>query len=211
MTMKELLISLIETIIGWTFIIFIIIKVINYFKQRRTKEQIKNLKLQENNKDKEKEERIRKYCNNNEELIKNFYKEKNIKQEELNKNYKINNNIFTETEKNFYKILKLITDELNLNILSKVRLADIIYTKNKNYKYFNKIKAKHIDFVLIDKEGNIKLLIELDDKTHNNYDRKQRDKFINEIFENEKTKLLRINAQYTYNLQEIKQKIQESL
>ena len=191
MTMKELLISLIETIIGWTFIIFIIIKVINYFKQRRTKEQLKNLKLQEYNKDKEKEE--------------------NIKQEELNKNYKINNNIFTETEKNFYKILKLITDELNLNILSKVRLADIIYTKNKNYKYFNKIKAKHIDFVLIDKEGNIKLLIELDDKTHNNYDRKQRDKFINEIFENEKTKLLRINAQYTYNLQEIKQKIQESL
>ena len=209
--MQEFLISLIKTIIGWTFIIFIIIKIINHFKQKKIKEQLKNLKLQEYNKNKEKEERIRKYCKNDEELIKNFYKEKNIKQKEPNKNYKINNNIFTETEKNFYKILKLITDDLNLNILSKVRLADIIYTENKNYKYFNKIKAKHIDFVLIDEEGNIKLLIELDDKTHNNYDRKQRDKFINEIFENEKIKLLRIPVQYTYNLQEIKQKIKESI
>ena len=182
--MQEFLISIIKSIIGWTLIIFIIIKIKNYLKQIIIKEQLKNLDLQ-----------------------KNIQKRKL----EYKKNYIINKNIFTETEKKFYKLLKIITDDINLNILAKVRLADIIHTENKNYKYFNKIKAKHIDFILIDKEGNIKLLIELDDKTHNNYDRQQRDKFINEIFINEKIKLLRIPVQNTYNLQEIKQKIQESL
>lgn len=125
--------------------------------------------------------------------------------------YKLNKNIFTDIERFFYKVLREITDKMDLIIMTKVRLADIIYTENNNYKYFNKIKSKHIDFVLIDNSGNIKLLIELDDKSHNNYERQKRDEFLNEIFKNLNIKLLRIKAKYSYNIKELEEKIKESL
>ena len=80
--------------------------------------------------------------------------------------------------------------------MTKVRLADIISTYENNYKYFNKIKAKHIDFVLIDNNGNIKLLIELDDKSHKEHERQKRDIFLNNTFEKLNIKLLRIPIIY---------------
>lgn len=140
----------------------------------------------------------------------------NRKKEEIIMNtdiipYKLNKNLFTDIERFFYKVLRDITNKMDLIIMTKVRLADIIYTKDTNYTYFNKIKAKHIDFVLIDNDGNIKLLIELDDKSHNEPNRKQRDEFLNKIFENLNIKLLRIPAKYSYNTKELEKKIKESL
>jgi len=56
--------------------------------------------------------------------------------------------------------------------LSKIRLIDIVNLKNAKYNeyisIYNKLVWKHIDFVIIDKYWNIKLLIELDDKYHKN-------------------------------------------
>lgn len=125
--------------------------------------------------------------------------------------YKLNSNIFTDVERFFYKVLRDITNKMDLIIMTKVRLADIIHVCDNNYTYFNKIKAKHIDFVLIDSNGKIKLLIELDDKSHNNYDRQERDKFLNDIFKNLNINLLRIPAKYSYNIEELENKIKESL
>lgn len=95
--------------------------------------------------------------------------------------------LLTKNELKFYKCLKIIADELNLCVLSKIRLADLIeiygHKNNSEYfKYFGKIKAKHIDFALAKKENlEIILLIELDDFSHNRQDRKSRDEFINEV------------------------------
>ena len=125
--------------------------------------------------------------------------------------YELNKNIFTDTEKFFYNVLKDITNKMDLTIMSKVRLADIVHTKNNDYKYFNKIKSKHIDFVLIDKDCNIKLLIELDDNSHLKPERQKRDIFVNNIFKDKNIKLLRIQAKYIYNETELEKKIKESL
>ena len=176
--------TILETILGWIIIIFIII-VIVIKRKKKYKEQLRNLELQK------------------------YYKEKSKKNKELP--YKLNKNIFTETERFFYKVLKDITNKMELIIMTKVRLADIITTYNNNYKYFNKIKAKHIDFVLIDKDGNIKLLIELDDESHKEYKRQKRDEFLNNIFEQLDIKLLRIQAKYSYNIQKLEEQIKESL
>ena len=62
--MQKILIPTMQIIIGWTFIIFITIKIINYFKQKRIKEKLRNLKLQEYNKNKEKEESIKQKLQN---------------------------------------------------------------------------------------------------------------------------------------------------
>ena len=104
--------------------------------------------------------------------------------------------LLSKKEWAFYKALKPITDKYRLHILSKVRLADIVQVKNtykgrKYFKYFSKISAKHIDFVLADpKNLAIKCAIELDDNSHSQIDRQQRDYFIDKVCETVKLPLI---------------------
>lgn len=102
-------------------------------------------------------------------------------QEEIK--YKIRE-ILTPNEKKNFAILKPIAYDLDLHIFVKVRLADIIeHIDKEDYSAFNKIKAKHIDFVLCDYDLNIIACIELQDKSHEREDRKERDIFVRESLE----------------------------
>jgi hypothetical protein len=99
--------------------------------------------------------------------------------------YYLNNSIFTDKESKFYKSLKKITDELGLTVFTKIRIADLVYTP-RNHPYFitwfNHIKSKHVDFIICDENNKLLLVIEVDDKTHYIDSRKNRDKFIDDIF-----------------------------
>ncbi len=117
--------------------------------------------------------------------------------------------LLTTTELKFYKLLKTITDELNLTVFTQVSLYELI--KPKNYKDFNKIKSKTIDFVITENNCKIKLCIELDDKTHHQTKRIERDQFINQLFKDLNIKILRIPVENYYNIEKLKQKIKESL
>ena len=144
---------------------------------------------------------IEKFLNiNNENEIKNInYNEKFVKKEYL----------LTQTELKFYKILKQITDELNLTICPQIPLYQIV--KNIDYKDFNKISNKSIDFVIAENNLKIKLCIELDDYTHKQEKRKKRDNFVNKLLEETNVKIVRIPVQNYYNKDELKEKIKESL
>lgn len=145
-------------------IIKIIIKTKNNIKS------INKIKVKDNAKD---------IYNTNNEINRDYIRKENFP---YRKKY-----LLTKNELEFYKCLKIIADELNLCVLSKIRLADLIeiygHKNNSEYfKYFGKIKAKHIDFALAKKENlEIILLIELDDFSHNRQDRKLRDEFIDKI------------------------------
>ncbi|MCM1007743.1 MAG: DUF2726 domain-containing protein [Ruminococcus flavefaciens] len=95
--------------------------------------------------------------------------------------------LLTQNEYRFYQKLKEITRPLGLQILAKIRLADLVEVnkgldgKQWGY-YFGKIKAKHIDFALAD-NMEIIALIELDDSTHQRADRQERDIFVNNVLE----------------------------
>lgn len=106
--------------------------------------------------------------------------------------------VFTQNEFSCYKNLKIIADKYNFEIFGKMRLADIVSVteKGKDYmKYFGKIKAKHIDFVLLDKKTmQPKLLIELDDNSHDTSKRKERDEFLNKLCEKVQLPLLHIRG-----------------
>lgn len=117
--------------------------------------------------------------------------------------------LLTPTELKFYKLLKSITDELGYTLFSQIALYEIVNCKN--FKTFNRIKSKTIDFVITEKNCKIKLCIELDDKTHNTNKRIERDNFINDMFKELNIKLLRVPVQNFYNMEELKQKIQESV
>lgn len=91
--------------------------------------------------------------------------------------------LLTKNEYYFYKRLASITNPTGLQILAKIRLADLIETNsNLTYSqqstYFNKIKAKHIDFAIAD-NMKILLLIELDDSSHLRNNVQERDNFVN--------------------------------
>lgn len=126
-----------------------------------------------------------------------------------NEKYVKKDYLLTQTELKFYKSLKQITDELNLVICPQVTLYQIV--NNKNYKDFNKIKSKSIDFVIAEPNLKIKLCIELDDYTHKQSKRIKRDDFINNLFNDLGIKLIRIPVQNYYDLEDLRNKIKESL
>ena len=72
----------------------------------------------------------------------------------------------------------------------------------------SRIKSKHIDFVLCDRE-NIKPLIaiELDDSSHSRPDRIDRDNFIDKALGVAGLPILHQRVQQTYNTQELEDKI----
>jgi len=108
--------------------------------------------------------------------------------------------IFSSHEYYFYKELKIVADSMELLIFPKMRLADIvgIQKNEKNYQsWFNRIKAKHIDFTLCSAKTLIpQILIELDDKSHDNTSRKERDTFVDAISKSINLPILHIR-QYT--------------
>ena len=99
--------------------------------------------------------------------------------------------VLTDREKSFYKVIRPIAEKHNLNVSPKMRLADIVnvsdyveYKSSEWYSKFNKINKKHIDFALADKTNlEIKMLIEIDDYTHQKVDRIERDRFVDSVCE----------------------------
>ena len=134
-----------------------------------------------------------------------------------NKNIAINENCYlpkmnpmTETEKTFLSYLKPFTDKYNLIILPQVQLQSIFkLSNNKDITSFNKIKSNSVDFAIVDNKYNYKLFIELDDYTHNQKNRIERDSFVNNLFNTYNLKLRRIKAQKNYDLELIENIIKE--
>ena len=98
--------------------------------------------------------------------------------------------LFTKNEYYFYKQLREIAETKKLIVFAKVRLADFVEVTNKKeyMKYFAKIRSKHVDFLLLNKDTlNIVVAIELDDGSHN----ENKDEFKNKLFEQIKINLIR--------------------
>lgn len=89
--------------------------------------------------------------------------------------------ILTNNEKDAYKKIKEVTDEYGYTTFAKVRLFDLIEPKNRNPKFRYKIQAKHVDFVICDKKLVARYIIELDDSSHNEPDRINRDEFVDSV------------------------------
>jgi len=92
--------------------------------------------------------------------------------------------LLTKNEYRDYMTLRKIAAEKDLLICPKVRLLDIIEPRKgeKDYKsLFFKVQAKHVDFVICDKDLRIKAVLELDDNSHDQKDRQDRDAFVDQI------------------------------
>lgn len=109
--------------------------------------------------------------------------------------------LLTDRESNFYEAIRFVAEKYSYTVLSKVRLADIVNVSDdvekrssEWYAYFNKISRKHIDFALADKNNlDIKLLIEIDDYTHQREDRMERDEFVDSVCEQANIPIIHLN------------------
>lgn len=118
--------------------------------------------------------------------------------------------IVTNSEKPFLQVLLLIIPD-DFYILTKVRLADIVKVRKgtKDYlRHFNKIKSKHIDFVICDSFNFEPLLaIELDDPSHLTEDAQDRDYVKDKVLQSSQMPILRVKTQKKYDKEILKEEI----
>ncbi len=116
--------------------------------------------------------------------------------------YFFNKNFITPAELNFLSVLRQTVSN-QIVICTKVSLGDLFTTKRDDYSqyttYMNKIRRKHVDFLLCDSATMRPLVgIELDDKSHEREDRKERDKFVDGVFKASGLPLLHIPVKRSY-------------
>jgi hypothetical protein len=123
--------------------------------------------------------------------------------------YRLRDDFLSPAEYSFYKVLVLLGGS-RLTIQSKVRLADIFFVPNLrgNVGFFNRIANKHLDFLACDSVTMKPLFgVELDDSSHEQNKRRERDRFLDEVFNVAGMKLLRFPVRREYNPREIEAQI----
>ncbi|GAP12745.1 protein containg Zn-finger domain associated with topoisomerase type I [Longilinea arvoryzae] len=119
--------------------------------------------------------------------------------------YRLRDDFLSPAEFSFYRILSSLTGTERV-VQSKVRLADLFFVArpNENAKYYNKITAKHLDFLVCDATTMKPLLgIELDDASHQRSERIERDEFVDKVFQAASLPLLHVPNQRSYSTREI--------
>lgn len=107
--------------------------------------------------------------------------------------------LLSQGEQCFYHALRIAVGH-HLNISMKVRLADVVTCSEDDWQLHGvKIAQKHLDFVLCDPHtSEILVAVELDDKSHNQASRQERDQFVDEVLWSCGVVLLHIRASSQY-------------
>lgn len=122
--------------------------------------------------------------------------------------YKIKSTIMSEHERLLFCNLRVVLSP-NYDVYPQVNLDKIFCVERQRaYKYYlgwlRKINQKSVDFLVIKKDNQSPVFaIELDDSSHKNEDRIDRDKFIGELFKRNNFPLVRFNPGQ-YKVEELK-------
>ena len=128
--------------------------------------------------------------------------------------YRKTDYLLTPAERSFFGVLGQAIDS-DLYIFAKVRLSDLLWlpqgTRNRQ-SYMNRIQSKHVDFVLCDSATTEpRLLIELDDASHQRARRRSRDAFLDEAVRRAGLPILRVPVKRSYVPGELRQLISSLL
>lgn len=117
--------------------------------------------------------------------------------------------LFTPAERSFLGVLEQVVGN-EYRIMGKVRLADVLkvkpgITNPERQRAFNKIQSKHLDFIACDPNNlSIQFAVELDDKSHSQQDRQDRDTFLDKAMEAAGLPVIRFAAKRAYSVQEVR-------
>jgi hypothetical protein len=116
--------------------------------------------------------------------------------------------LFSPAERSFLGVLEQ-ADNSRYRFMGKVRLADIVKVKSEVNKRawqnaFNKIQSKHVDIVACDPASlSVQFVIELDDSTHSQSKRQNRDQFVDNTLKAADIPVVHVTAKKSYSVQEI--------
>lgn len=118
---------------------------------------------------------------------------------------------FSVAELKFFGVLKEVIGD-NYYIFPKVRICDIVNSKEKgNYAQFNRIKSKHVDFLICTKNPiKAKIVIELDDSSHNYQSRIKRDKFVDGVFASAGIPIVHVKVKSFYDKEALIKELQKA-
>jgi very-short-patch-repair endonuclease len=120
--------------------------------------------------------------------------------------------LFTPAERSFLGVLEQAMGE-EFRIMGKVRLADLVRVRpglsaSERQTAFNMISAKHVDFAAFAPDDlSIQFAVELDDSSHAQKARQERDTFLDGVMNAAGIPLVRFPAQKAYSIQEVRQAI----
>jgi hypothetical protein len=131
------------------------------------------------------------------------------------KRYALKDSLLTPAEKDFLEVLRQIVGD-KYSIELQVPLSRIVSPIDSNahftnYRDFNKISAKSIDFVLYDKEYKPYLAIELDDRSHSRWNRIKRDAFVNDVMESVGLRIVHVPVSKKYDVDHLRNVIASNL
>ncbi|MGD8710669.1 MAG: DUF2726 domain-containing protein [Ectothiorhodospiraceae bacterium] len=124
--------------------------------------------------------------------------------------------LFTPAERSFLGVLDQATGP-DRRVFGKIRVADLItpapgLDRRTRRGALNRTTSKHVDFVVCDSDTLDPLLVvELDDRSHRRRDRKRRDALLDTVFRSADLPLLRVAAQKSYAVGEIRARIEGAL
>jgi hypothetical protein len=130
--------------------------------------------------------------------------------------YRRQDTLFTAAELSFYRVLERAVGN-DYRIFAKVRMADVVSPRRTVFralwwKAFTKVSSKHVDYLLAQSDTlAIVAAIELDDRSHDEKDRKERDRFVQKVFAQAGVPLVRIEARRGYNVGEIRKRIHKAI
>ena len=110
--------------------------------------------------------------------------------------YGVRDDFLSPGELSFFHILNLAVGDKAV-VCAKVNLADVFYVKSPHHNAYhrNRIAQKHLDFLLCD-PGSMRPLVgvELDDASHDSRRGRERDAFVDAVFEAARLPLVHIRA-----------------
>ena len=130
--------------------------------------------------------------------------------------YYLKKSLFSPAERSFLGVLQVVIRQ-GVSLECKVRLADIFGIKkglerDDRQRAFNRICSKHVDFLLVqESDGRPLLGIELDDSSHDEYDRIARDKFVDSVFVSGGLPILHFEVKQAYDQNEVRRRITGAL
>ena len=122
--------------------------------------------------------------------------------------------LITQSELKFFRVLQSTVGG-KFQIFVMVRIADLLQVDkgtNKYRSWLNRIVAKHVDFVICDKESLQPLVaIELDDRSHQRPERQKRDELVDRAFQSANMPLLRFPVEAEYDGKKIRRMIERAV
>ena len=115
--------------------------------------------------------------------------------------------LLTPTELKFSRLLEQAIPELRVMYQVAVYQTIKIQNSSENIKIWNKLNRLTFDFVVIDNESNVVVILELDDKTHLRADSLKRDQKKNDLIKYLGKPLLRFQSSNFPSLEELRDSI----